>query len=86
MGKKRRVGNLSSPVTNEDVCVEFGQFGTVESAAVIRGQHTGRSKGFGFVEMATDAQAQTVIDRLSFSQYDGLTMGVRQARPRRNIK
>lgn len=86
MGKKLRVVNLSSSVTNEDLFRKFGQFGTVESADVVRDQHTGRSKGFAFVEMATDAQARTAIDRLNFSQYDGLTVGVSEARPRRKRK
>jgi RNA recognition motif-containing protein len=83
MGKKLRVVNLSSSVTNEDLFRKFGQFGTVESAEVMRDQHTGRSKGFGFVEMATDAQALAAIRRLNFSQYGGLTMGVSAIRSKR---
>lgn len=83
MGKKLRVVNLSSSVTNEDLLVKFGQFGTVEFADIARNRHTGRSKGFGFVEMATDAQAQAAISRLNFSQYGGLTMGVSAVRSKR---
>lgn len=83
MGKKLRVGNLPHSVTDEDLCTKFGQFGTVESAEVIRDKHSGRSKGIGFVKMATDAQAQAAISRLNFSQYDGLTMGVSAVRSKR---
>jgi len=80
MGKILHVGHLSSSVTNEGLLVKFGPFGTVASADVIRDQHTGRSKGFAFIEMVTEAQAQTAIDRLNFSQYNGLTMSVRAPR------
>jgi cold-inducible RNA-binding protein len=80
MGKKLRVGNLPSSVTNEDLVAKFSQFGTVQFADVARDQHTGRSKRYGFIKMATDAQAQAAIRRLNFSQYDGLTIGVSAVR------
>jgi len=83
MGIKLRVGNLSPSVTNEELCAKFSQFGTVEFVDVVRDQQTGQSKGFGFVQMATDAQAQAAISRLNFSQYGGLTMGVSSVRPER---
>jgi RNA recognition motif-containing protein len=83
MGKTLRVGNLPFSITSEDLLVKFGQFGRVESADVIRDEKTGRSKGFAFVEMATDGQARAAIDRLNFSQFQGLTMGVSEARSMR---
>ncbi len=83
MGRKLRVGNLSSSVTNEDLCVRFGQSGTVKSAEVIRDQHTGRSKGFVCVELATDAQTLAAMSRLNFSQHGGSTTGVSLVRSKR---
>jgi RNA recognition motif-containing protein len=62
----------------------FGQFGTVKSAEVINDRDTGRSKGFGFVEMSTDAEAQAAIDALHEKEHDSRTLTVNEARPREN--
>jgi RNA recognition motif-containing protein len=85
MGKKLHVGNIPSGSTEEDISSLFGRYGYVEFVEVIRDPRTGLSKGFAQVEMSTDAEAQHAISRLNFTQYDGLVMGVREARsnPRR---
>ena len=79
MGKTLRVANISYSITSEDLTVKFSNFGTVVSADVIRDERTGRSKGLGLVEMATEGQAKAAIDHLNFSQLNGLTLGVREA-------
>ena len=82
MGKKLYVGNLSYDVTDsqlEQMCAEFG---TVESAQVIMDRDTGRSKGFGFVEMKTDQEAQAVIAGLNGQMSGGRSLTVNEARPR----
>ena len=68
MGKKLYVGNLSYGVTDADLQTMFGAHGTVQSAQVIMDRDTGRSKGFGFVEMGSDQEAQTAITALSGQQ------------------
>ena len=82
MGRKLYVGNLSYEVTDsqlEQMCAEFG---TVESAQVIMDRDTGRSKGFGFVEMKTDQEAQAVIAALNGQQSGGRSLTVNEAKPR----
>nr|WP_303652797.1 RNA-binding protein [Paludisphaera mucosa] len=76
------VGNLSYRVNSSDLEQLFSQFGTVESAEVISDRETGRSKGFGFVEMSSDAEAQAAIDGLHDHESDGRRLTVNEARPR----
>lgn len=82
MGKKLYCGNLSFNVTSSDLDQLFGQFGTVQSAEVINDRDTGRSKGFGFVEMGSDAEAQAAIQGINGTEHDGRTLTVNEARPR----
>ena len=82
MGKKLYVGNLSYNVNSSDLEQLFAQFGTVQSAQVIQDRETGRSKGFGFVEMGSDAEAQAAIQGLNEQQHDGRPLAVNEARPR----
>lgn len=83
MGKRLHVGNIPSSATEEDLLVLFRQFGSVESTKVVRDPHTGLSRGFGLVEMLSDAEAAVAINNLNFTQYDGLIMGVREARAKK---
>jgi RNA recognition motif-containing protein len=82
MGRKLYVGNL--PYTADSSTLEqlFGEFGTVQSAQVIMDRDTGRSKGFGFVEMGSDQEAQAAIQGLSGKQMEGRTLTVNEAKPR----
>jgi RNA recognition motif-containing protein len=82
MGKKLYVGNLGYNVSDGDLSQLFSQHGTVESANVIMDKMTGRSKGFGFVEMASDEEAQAAIAALNGKDYDGRALTVSEARPR----
>ncbi|MDH3717873.1 MAG: RNA-binding protein [Planctomycetota bacterium] len=82
MGKKLYCGNLSFNVSSSDLEQLFTEFGTVESAQVITDRDTGRSKGFGFVEMSSDAEAQAAIDGLNEKEHDGRALTVNEARPR----
>jgi RNA recognition motif-containing protein len=82
VGKKLYCGNLSYSVSSTDLETMFSQFGTVESAQVISDRDTGRSKGFGFVEMANDGDAQAAIDGLNDQENDGRRLSVNEARPR----
>ncbi|WP_205678678.1 RNA recognition motif domain-containing protein [Aquisphaera insulae] len=82
MGKKLYVGNLPYSVTSSDLESWFTQFGTVQSAQVIQDRDTGRSKGFGFVEMDTEAEAQAAIQGLHDQEYDGRRLTVNEAKPR----
>ena len=82
MGKKLYVGNLSYTVTNSDLENIFAAHGTVESASVIMDRETGRSKGFGFVEMGSDSQAQSAIGALHGKDVGGRSLTVNEARPR----
>ncbi len=81
MGKKLYVGNLPFSATEEDITSRFSACGTVESAKLITDRDTGRSKGFGFVEMSTDAEAQAAIEKLNGQDYGGRPMTVNEARP-----
>jgi RNA recognition motif-containing protein len=82
MGKKLYVGNLSYNVDSSQLQELFGAHGTVVSAQVISDRDTGRSKGFGFVEMSSDQEAQAAISALNGQQHEGRALTVNEARPR----
>ena len=82
MGNKLYVGNLAYSVRDEDLQQAFAQFGSVTSAKVMMDRDTGRSKGFGFVEMGTDAEAQAGINGMNGQALDGRALVVNEARPR----
>ncbi len=82
MGKKLYVGNLTYQVNETDLEQLFSQFGTVQSAQVIQDRETGRSKGFGFVEMGSDAEAQAAIQGLHEQEHEGRRLTVNEAKPR----
>ncbi len=82
MGKKLYVGNLSYKVTSESLEELFSQFGEVRSAQVVQDRDTGRSKGFGFVEMTNDNAAHEAIQALNEKEHDGRPLTVNEARPR----
>lgn len=82
MGNKLYVGNLSFRVTSEDLQDHFANAGAVESANVVIDRETGRSRGFGFVEMASDDDANNAIAQFNGTEYDGRNMVVNEARPR----
>jgi RNA recognition motif-containing protein len=82
VGKKLHVGNLSYSVTHTDLEEWFTPFGTVQTAQVIQDREMGRSKGFGFVEMETDAQAEAAIQGLNDHEHDGRRLVVSEAKPR----
>lgn len=81
MGKKLYVGNLAFSVTSESLGSWFGQHGTVESAKVITDRDTGRSKGFGFVEMASSDEADTCIREMSGHEMEGRQVNISEAKP-----
>ncbi|MBU6152789.1 MAG: RNA-binding protein [Bdellovibrionales bacterium] len=81
MGNKLFVGNLSFSVSDQSLADTFAQVGTVQSAKVITDRETGRSKGFGFVEMASDAEAQAAIQRFNGAEENGRAMTVNIAKP-----
>ena len=82
MAKKLYVGNLSYATTSADLEKMFAAFGKVDSATVVEDRDSGRSKGFGFVEMGNDAEAEAAMSALNGSQTDGRTLKVNEARPR----
>ncbi|MGN6527008.1 MAG: RNA recognition motif domain-containing protein [Burkholderiaceae bacterium] len=82
MGNKLYVGNLAYSVRDESLQEAFGQFGTVTSAKVMMDRETGRSKGFGFVEMGSDAEAQAAINGMNGQPLEGRPVVVNEARPR----
>jgi RNA recognition motif-containing protein len=82
MGKKLYVGNLSYTVDSSALEQLFGAHGQVTSAQIINDRDTGRSKGFGFVEMSSDAEAQAAIAALNGQQHEGRALTVNEARPR----
>lgn len=84
MGKKLYVGNLSFDTTSEDLEQLFSQHGSVASADVISDRDTGRSRGFGFVEMGTDEEAQAAIAALNDTEVGGRNIAVNEARPRQD--
>lgn len=81
MGKKLYVGNLPFSATEQELQAKFGALGTVDSAKIIMDRDTGRSKGFGFVEMADDDAAMKAIDSLNGQDFSGRAMIVSEARP-----
>lgn len=81
MAKKLYVGGLSYDTTQESLQTYFAQAGTVETATVIMDKMSGRSKGFGFVEMATDEEAQKAIEMFNGKEFEGRPLTVNEARP-----
>jgi len=84
MGKKLYVGNLGYEVSSSDLQQLFSEHGTVESAEVINDRTTGRSKGFGFVEMSSDQEAQAAITALNGQTHGTRALTVNEAKPREN--
>ena len=82
MGNKLYVGNLAYSVRDESLHEAFSQFGTVNSAKVMMDRETGRSKGFGFVEMSSDPEAQSAINGMNGQPLEGRPLVVNEARPR----
>jgi len=82
VGKKLYVGNLTYNVNESDLEALFSQFGSVQSAQIIVDRDTNRSKGFGFVEMGSDAEAQAAIQALDGRDHDGRNLTVNEAKPR----
>jgi RNA recognition motif-containing protein len=81
MGRKLYVGNLPYSATEESLSTKFSEHGTVETVKVITDRDTGRSKGFGFIEMGSDAEAQAAIAALNGADLDGRTIKVNEAKP-----
>jgi RNA recognition motif-containing protein len=84
MSSKLYVGNLSFQTTSQDLQDLFAQAGTVESANVIEDRDTGRSRGFGFVEMSTNAEATAAIDQFNGKEVGGRALKVNEAKAREN--
>jgi cold-inducible RNA-binding protein len=82
MGTKLYIGNLSYSLTDQDLSKLFSPFGEVKSARVVTDKETGRSKGFGFVEMGTDDEAQKAIEGMDGNEVQGRQLKVNEARPR----
>jgi RNA recognition motif-containing protein len=82
MGQKLYVGNLSYTVGDNDLQEMFSSFGAIVSAKVIMDRDSGRSKGFGFVEMSSDAEAQAAIDAMNGKEVEGRALTVNEARPK----
>jgi RNA recognition motif-containing protein len=81
MGKKLYVGNLPFSATEQVLGETFAECGTVETVKIITDRETGRSKGFGFVEMASDSEAQAAIEKYNGAEWEGRPMTVNEARP-----
>ena len=82
MSMKLYVGNLSFQTSSEDLQRLFGEAGTVESASVVEDRDTGRSRGFGFVEMSTAEEGRAAIEQLNGKEVDGRSLNVNEAKPR----
>ena len=82
MSMKLYVGNLNFKTSGEDLQELFGQVGTVESASVVMDRDTGRSRGFGFVEMATKEEGEAAIAQFNGKEFNGRNLSVNEARPR----
>jgi RNA recognition motif-containing protein len=82
MATKLYVGNLSFQTSSEDLREKFAQVGNVESASVVEDRMTGRSRGFGFVEMATQEEAAAAIEKFNGQDFNGRNLTVNEARPR----
>ena len=83
MSKKLYVGNLSYDVTEEDLKKNFGEIGECIAANIVRDKYSGNSRGFGFVEMATEEEAQEAIRKLNDVELSGRKITVQEARPRK---
>jgi RNA recognition motif-containing protein len=81
MGKKLYVGNLPFSATEQSLTETFGECGTVDSVKIITDRDTGRSKGFGFVEMSSDDEAQSAISKFNGADFGGRAMTVNEAKP-----
>ena len=81
MGKKIYVGNLPFSATNESLSEMFSKFGSVDSSKIITDRDTGRSKGFGFVEMSQNDEADAAIEKLNGADFGGRSLTVNEARP-----
>ncbi len=81
MGSKLYVGNLPDSATEQDLADKFAAYGTVKSVKLITDRDTGRSRGFGFIEMMSEVEAHAAIDSLNGTDYDGRLMKVNEARP-----
>ncbi len=86
MGKKLYVGNLAYSMSDSDLQQIFEPHGSVQSAQVIMDRDTGRSKGFGFVEMGSEAEAQAAIAALNGAEVEGRTLTVNEARPKTDTR
>ena len=84
MSMKLYVGNVSFNTSNQDLTEMFGAFGTVESANIVEDRETGRSRGFGFVEMSSKAEGEEAISSLNGKEVDGRSLTVNEAKPREN--
>ncbi len=84
MSMKLYVGNLSFQTTSQDLEQIFGEFGTVESASVVEDRDTGRSRGFGFVELSSNEEGQNAIEQLNGKEVGGRNLTVNEAKPREN--
>jgi RNA recognition motif-containing protein len=82
MSMKLYVGNLSFQTSSEDLQQLFSQAGTVESASVVEDRETGRSRGFGFVEMSSKEEGEAAIQRFNGQEFNGRNLNVNEARPR----
>ncbi len=85
MGRKLYVGNLPDSATEQDLSDKFAAFGTVKSVKLITDRDTGRTRGFGFIEMASEAEAHAAIDSLNGMDYEGQSMKVNEARSLRKV-
>lgn len=81
MGKKLYVGNLPYSADEQSLADTFAECGTVESVKIITDRDTGRSKGFGFIEMSSDEEAQNAISKFNGQQYEGRALTVNEAKP-----
>ncbi len=84
MNQKLYVGNLSYATTDQELQDLFAQHGTVQSANVVTDRYTGRSRGFGFVEMGSGEEAQQAMEALNGSDFQGRNLVVNEARPKEN--
>ncbi len=85
MGRKLYVGNLPDSATEQDLSDKFAAYGTVKSVKLITDRDTSRTRGFGFIEMMSEAEAQAAIDSLNGSDYEGRPMKVNEARTLRKV-
>jgi len=85
VGRKLYVGNLPDSATEQDLSDKFAAYGTVKSVKLITDRVTGRSRGFGFIEMASEAAAQAAIDSLNGTDYDGRPMKVKETATLRKV-